>query len=77
MNGRINTQLLGSNGKWCDDIKTNDARGGCEGFFSLTTSGNMRLCYNPIAPETSGTDFCAQMDLVTGCEFLPPSPPPV
>lgn len=76
MDGRINTQVLGSNGKWCYDISTNDARGGCEGFFSLTPSGNMRLCYNPLAPATSGTDFCAQMDVVSGCAYLSPSPPP-
>jgi len=77
MNGRINTQELGQNGKWCYDIKTNDSRGSCEAFFSLTPGGNMRLCYNPFAPVTSSTDFCAEMDLVTGCDFLPPSPPPV
>jgi hypothetical protein len=76
MEGRINTQTLGVNGKWCDDIKTNDVRGGCEGFYSLTGSGNMRLCHNPIAPETSGSVFCAQTSTAIPCDPMSPSPPP-
>jgi hypothetical protein len=74
MTGRINTQNLGS-GKWCSDMKTNDDRGGCETFYSMTSpGGNFRYCYNSFAPSTSGTTFCSESDMIS-CQFPPPAPP--
>lgn len=75
MAGRQNTRLMGETGKWCTEIRTINENT-CEGYFSLTPAGNMRLCYNPIAPATNNTVYCAASDIVTGCDALPPSPPP-
>ena len=72
MYDRTNTQTLGANGKFCYQMSLNQ---GCEKYYSLTSNGNTRICYNPVHPHISNDLYCAQTDAIS-CPFEPPRPPP-
>jgi hypothetical protein len=75
MQGRENTLALFGIDQFCYNVMTTDPQG-CAHYYSQPyTNNRMRLCYNPIEPNTDPTVTCQQRDFLI-CPFTPPSPPP-